>query len=143
MRVYNLTRYLESIQDTPETVKPARQSKPLTTFAHDITPTSGASMYRAMCASCHGVAGTGGGAASANLKTPAPDLTRLTASHGGKFPSTHVANVLGIQAGSATAHGSKEMPVWGNVFRDSHEQPARVQLRIKNLSDYLKSIQKP
>ena len=40
------------------------------------------------------------------------------------------------------AHGSKEMPVWGPVFltMGSHSL-AQVQLQVRNLTNYLESIQ--
>jgi hypothetical protein len=40
------------------------------------------------------------------------------------------------------AHGNKDMPVWGPVFLQmgTHDA-AQVQLRIRNLTKYLESIQ--
>jgi len=48
-----------------------------------------------------------------------------------------------IRSGTVTlAHGSKDMPVWGPIFHSmgGHSQP-QVQLRIRNLTNYLESIQ--
>ena len=40
------------------------------------------------------------------------------------------------------AHGSKEMPVWGpNLHDDGGHSTAQVELRIRNLTNYLESIQ--
>ena len=41
------------------------------------------------------------------------------------------------------AHGSRDMPVWGTLFRslDINNQAA-AQMRVQVLTDYLKSIQK-
>ena len=40
------------------------------------------------------------------------------------------------------AHGSKDMPVWGPIFMSigGHSQ-SDVQLRIRNLTNYLESVQ--
>jgi hypothetical protein len=39
------------------------------------------------------------------------------------------------------AHGSKDMPVWGTLFASVSGSQAEVQLRISNLTEYVKSIQ--
>jgi hypothetical protein len=40
------------------------------------------------------------------------------------------------------AHGSKDMPVWGELFWSmSHGQESQVQQRVSNLTHYIKSIQ--
>jgi hypothetical protein len=48
-----------------------------------------------------------------------------------------------IQGDALTpAHGSKGMPVWGPIFMSiSGHSPADVQLRIRNLTAYLESLQ--
>ena len=41
-----------------------------------------------------------------------------------------------------SAHGSKEMPVWGKVFwRMSQEHSSEVQLRVRNLNKHIESLQ--
>jgi mono/diheme cytochrome c family protein len=102
---------------------------------------SGRQMYKEYCAACHGVDGRGLGPAASALKTPPPDLTTLAKRNGGKFPYDYVANVLrfGIRI---TAHGSADMPTWGPIFGYlEHYNEAAVQQRIKNLCDYLTSLQ--
>ncbi len=104
-------------------------------------PTSGMEMYKAYCASCHGLDGKGDGPAAAALNAPATNLTTLAVKNGGTFPAAHVAAV--IQGDGVTAaHGSKDMPVWGPIFHSmgGHSQ-GQVQLRIRNLTNYLESIQ--
>ena len=104
-------------------------------------PSSGKAMYEAYCASCHGADGKGNGPAAPALKTPPTDLTRLTASNGGKFPDAHIAQIIKGDVLTA-AHGNKEMPVWGPVFLAmGRHDPAQQQLRIRNLTKYLESIQ--
>jgi mono/diheme cytochrome c family protein len=104
-------------------------------------PSSGKEMYLAYCASCHGADGSGDGPAAPALKTPPTDLTQIAAKNGGKFPDAHIVQV--IKGDSMTAaHGNKEMPVWGPVFLQiAGHDPAQVQLRIRNLTKYLASIQ--
>jgi mono/diheme cytochrome c family protein len=104
-------------------------------------PSSGKAMFEAYCASCHGTDGKGDGPAASALKVPATNLTSLSAKNGGTFPAAHVAAELQGDA-MTPAHGSKEMPVWGPIFRSigGHSQ-AQVQLRIRNLTNYLDSIQ--
>ena len=105
------------------------------------TPSSGKGMYDAYCASCHGLGGKGDGPAAPALKMPTTNLTTLAAKNGGTFPAAHVAAV--IQGDALTpAHGSKDMPVWGPIFMSiGGHSPADVQLRIRNLTSYLESLQ--
>lgn len=102
---------------------------------------SGEVMFGQYCAACHGANAKGSGPAAPTLKSPPPDLTTLAKRHGGKFPSDYVSTVLLFGPGT-TAHGSPSMPTWGPIFGILDKQNARaVQQRIKNLVDYLASIQ--
>ncbi len=102
---------------------------------------SGKDMFKQYCAACHGLNAKGHGPARAALKVPAADLTTLTKRHGGEFPYDLVTNILRFGPGVA-AHGSSDMPTWGGIFQymDNYNQ-AVVQKRIKNLCDYLVSLQ--
>jgi mono/diheme cytochrome c family protein len=103
---------------------------------------SGEEMYKEYCASCHGLSGKGDGPAAPAMKTPPADLTTLSARNGGQFPDLKVAQAL--KAGpQIPAHGSEEMPVWGRIFRQMSTAPnaPEVQLRIYNLTEYLKTLQ--
>ena len=104
-------------------------------------PSSGAEMYKAYCASCHGIDGKGNGPASPALKVKLPDLTQLTKNNGGKFPSTHVSNII-IGDSLVAAHGDKEMPVWGPAFlaMDQRDQSV-VFLRVRNLTHHIETLQ--
>jgi len=104
-------------------------------------PSSGQGMFTAYCASCHGQAGKGDGPAAPALKTPPANLTQLAAKNAGKFPELQVAQAIKGDSSTA-AHGSKEMPVWGPVFLYlGHHDPAVMQLRVRNLTKYIESIQ--
>ena len=102
---------------------------------------AGKDMFKQYCAACHGLDAKGHGPARAALKIPAADLTTLAKRHGGEFPYDLVTNVLRFGPGVA-AHGSSDMPTWGGIFQymDNYNQ-AVVQKRIKNLCDYLVSLQ--
>jgi mono/diheme cytochrome c family protein len=103
---------------------------------------SGKVMFKQYCAACHGVDAKGHGPARAALKIPAADLTTLTKRHGGgEFPYDYVSNILRFGPGVA-AHGSSDMPTWGAIFQymDNYNR-ATVEKRIKNLTDYLVTLQ--
>lgn len=140
LRIYNLMRHLEGMQDPPA-VKAVKGKKPLGARITDIRISSGADMYSAFCASCHGRQGLGDGPAAAGLKKHPSDLTMLSANNRGAFPSSNITQLLDRDPGTA-AHGSKDMPVWGDAFRATGESAAVAQLRIRNIVAYLRSIQR-
>jgi mono/diheme cytochrome c family protein len=109
------------------------------------SPTSGQEMYSSYCAACHGAKATGNGPAAQALKVAPPDLTTLAEKNGGVFPADRVRTVL--QFGVMTqAHGSAEMPVWGDLLRTLHSTSPNTNMvvnqRILNLTNYIKGIQK-
>jgi mono/diheme cytochrome c family protein len=99
-----------------------------------------AGMFQSYCAVCHGKDGTGNGpAAKALTKAPA-DLTRIAARNGGAFPEVRVKRYIeGLD--EVPAHGSRDMPMWGDLFRSLSRDTA--QIRVQALSEYLKGMQKP
>jgi mono/diheme cytochrome c family protein len=102
---------------------------------------SGEEMYKTYCAVCHGSDGKGNGPAANSLKVPPPDLTNLTTKNGGKYPALKVAAILNGEEVVA-AHGSKDMPIWGNLFWSmSGGHKAEVQQRVTNLNKYVESLQ--
>jgi len=102
---------------------------------------TGKAMFKQYCAACHGLDAKGHGPARSSLKVPAADLTTLAKRHGGEFPADYVSNILRFGPGVA-AHGSSDMPTWGPIFQymDNYNQPI-VQKRVKNLVDYIASLQ--
>jgi cbb3-type cytochrome c oxidase subunit III len=118
----------------------------------------GKSEFQSSCASCHGMDGKGKGPVSAQLKVPPSDLTVLAKKNNGTFPTNAVYETID---GSRTisAHGIREMPVWGERFNPivnlpHHVDPAYwtlagpdqnpavvVRKRILAVVDYLNRIQ--
>jgi len=116
-----------------------KQIKPVP--AKPISPASGQEMYTTYCAVCHGSDGKGGGPAAEALKVPPPDLTTLARKNSGKYPSDRVVSAIQGDL-HLPAHGSKEMPVWGDLFwRMSQGHTSEVQLRVSNLNNYIESLQ--
>jgi len=105
------------------------------------TPVSGKEMYMNQCAACHGADAKGDGPAAPALKTPPTDLTTMAKKNNGKFPANHVySSIVGDL--NVPAHGTAEMPMWGNVYRSmSKGHESEVQQRISNLTRYIQSLQ--
>ena len=114
--------------------------------------------FQSSCASCHGTDAQGNGPISDQLKIPPPDLTILAKNNNGIFPTNAVYETI---YGSKTiaAHGTREMPIWGERFNPimnlphivdpSYDEldPSRelrevvVRTRILVVIDYLSRIQ--
>jgi mono/diheme cytochrome c family protein len=105
-----------------------------------VSPASGKDMFMEYCATCHGKDGKGNGPAAAALKKAPADLTTLAARNGGKFPEPRVYQFIQGSA-EVPAHGSRDMPIWGTLFRELDRDPGIAHMRMSNLTDYLKSIQ--
>ena len=105
------------------------------------SPTSGPQMFRAYCGDCHGVDGKGNGPVAAVLKITPPDLTTLTQRNQGTFPYDRVFKTISGDA-SPVSHGTREMPIWGPVFREMGKgRRGEAQLRLKTLTNYIASLQ--
>jgi mono/diheme cytochrome c family protein len=121
------------------------QEQPQKTIQHmpvkPTSPASGKEMYTNYCAVCHGAEGKGNGPAADALKTPPSDLTLLSKNNGGAYPALKVASAIRGDS-TVTAHGTKEMPVWGKLFRTiSGGHQSEVDQRVANLVSYIKSLQ--
>jgi len=121
------------------------QEQPKKTIQHmpmkPTSPASGKEMYTHYCAACHGAEGKGNGPAADALKTPPTDLTALSKNNGGTYPALKVSSAIRGTA-KVAAHGSQEMPVWGDLFRAiSGGHQTEVDQRIANLVSYIKSLQ--
>ena len=107
-------------------------------------PDSGALMYEAYCAACHGMTGKGNGPAAQYLKLPPPDLTTMTQRYNEKSVALRVSEVLRFNTESK-AHGTVDMPTWGPLFRalnGNNWKDGETKLRMYNLSQYVQSLQK-
>lgn len=106
----------------------------------------GAELYRQHCAGCHGARGLGDGPVAPLMSVAVPDLTRIAARRGGRFPEDEVARIIDGLSPLA-AHGSRQMPVWGYEFYspDADDETAQRQAteRVERLTRFLASIQQP
>ena len=120
VRLQNLVAFVESIQQGPAAP----------TVAAEI---DGAGLFRAYCANCHGAAGRGDGAMGAQLRRLPPNLTTFAQRNGGVFPAERVRQV--IDGTGVAAHGDRDMPVWGAVFKRSTggEAAARIDAIVRFL----------
>ena len=78
----------------------------------------GKQLFLQYCASCHGTDGKGKGTVAPELRNSVPDLTKIEKKNG-KFPISYIQLVIAGEVGATelVAHGTRDMPVWGRVFR--------------------------
>lgn len=102
---------------------------------------AGAQLFRTYCASCHGVTARGNGPMAEELRRTPPDLTKYTARNGGVFPSERLRQI--IDGRGLAAHGTREMPVWGDAFTGAPggRSAAAARARIDSIVGYLEAIQ--
>ena len=105
-----------------------------------IKSVEGPELFRAYCASCHGLDAKGKSLDAAKLSAKTPDLTVLAANHGGEFPSQDVRDMI-LGDATVAAHGTRAMPIWGPVFHQIEADVDRGNVRVDNLVKYLQSIQ--
>jgi mono/diheme cytochrome c family protein len=100
---------------------------------------TGDALYRRHCASCHGITGHGDGPAAHSLIVPPTDLTRLRTS------AQELMQVIDGRT-AVQAHGSSEMPVWGEIFEQVHldgDHAKRIALlQVQALADYTARLAK-
>ncbi len=105
----------------------------------------GQKMFGKYCSACHGMSATGRGPAAEAMDPRPADLTRIAARRGGEFPE---AKILAIIDGRepVRAHGAKQMPVWGEIFRgemDGAAGEATARGTAWLIIRYLKTVQVP
>ena len=108
--------------------------------AHPIASVNGPDLFREYCAVCHGSEAKGNGPAAAGLKTKPADLTLISRKNNNKYPELHVQNVIEGDDALA-AHGSRDMPIWGQIFHHMSSNEDLGTVRIYNLVKYIEQIQ--
>lgn len=108
--------------------------------ARPIRSNEGKAIYNAYCAACHGVDAKGHGPAAPALKVPPTDLTTYAKRHDGKFSEVALQEIIQNEQ-AVTAHGSSEMPVWGDVFRALETSTELRKLKMHNLIEYIRTLQ--
>jgi len=113
--------------------------------AEDLSSYSGAGLYRAYCASCHGVDAQGDGPVASSLKVEVPDLTGIARRQRGQFPTDRIRKIIDGRM-TVPPHGTREMPVWGQAFRAAGAPQSQDETQVQHLIDllvaYLQSIQR-
>ena len=126
-----LTLPFLSADETPKIKKiPARSTSAI----------SGQDLFREYCAVCHGNDAKGTGPAAGALKVKPADLTLVTRKSGGKYPEIRIQRVINGED-DVTAHGSRDMPVWGQIFRHMSSNQDLGSVRIYNLVKFIEQIQ--
>jgi mono/diheme cytochrome c family protein len=83
-----------------------------TALAVDNDVADGHKYFVRFCASCHGTDGTGDGPVAKSLTTPPANLRKLGDKYGMPLPAHTIAEFIDGRD-TPRAHGSHEMPVWG------------------------------
>jgi mono/diheme cytochrome c family protein len=98
-------------------------------------------IYVRYCAACHGREAKGDGPVAPRLVMRPIDLTRLASKNGGKFPYEKVARAIDGRE-TTRAHGTPDMPVWGEVFaKTSGTEAPSVGDAVKRITHFVWSIQ--
>jgi mono/diheme cytochrome c family protein len=129
VRLQNLVAFIESVQQAP----------PQAAAAAAAGPADGAALFRSYCAACHGLTGHGDGVMTAQLRRVPPNLATFATRNGGVFPAERVRRA--IDGTGIAAHGDREMPVWGAIFKRLPVGGNDAQERIDAVVRYLQEIQ--
>lgn len=101
----------------------------------------GPALYKAYCATCHGTDGKGIGPMTEWLKVKTPDLTRISAREGSKFPLARVQKIISGEENITAGHGTREMPVWGPIFSQVSRDQDLGRMRVYNLAKFIEKMQ--
>jgi len=104
------------------------------------SPASGKGMFNEYCAVCHGQDAKGDGPAATALKRKPTDLTQLSVHNNGKFPDSRIARYIEGDD-KVDAHGSRDMPMWGDIFKSMNGSDEITRMRVSNLTAYIKGLQ--
>ncbi|WP_415401574.1 c-type cytochrome [Tateyamaria sp. SN3-11] len=106
----------------------------------------GAELYRAHCATCHGIEARGNGPMAPALLLRPPNLRELARRNDGTFPTTRV--VMRIDGRDPLVSHGSPMPVYGDFFdgddtatKAETGQPIMTSRPIVDLLAFLENIQ--
>ena len=111
---------------------------------------SGRITYRRYCATCHGMKADGTGSVAKFLKVPPSDLRRIRERASGEWPYELLEKIIDGRW-EVRGHGTREMPVWGEVFQNPLSQTSsmrdetgeeRAKRMIKELIYFIETLQK-
>ena len=108
--------------------------------AHSTISLGGQDLFREYCAVCHGNDARGAGPAASALKVKPADLTQISRKNGSKYPEIRIQRVINGED-ELTSHGSRDMPIWGQIFRHMTSNSDQGAVRIYNLVKYIEQIQ--
>ena len=116
-------------------------ARPQESLAGAARTDEGRKLFMTYCASCHGTAARGDGPVADTLSVRPADLTQLA--KGGPFVADRIQRIIDGRDRYVKAHGSLEMPVWGDAFkrRDGLSEEG-VKARIEAIVRYLQSVQR-
>jgi mono/diheme cytochrome c family protein len=98
----------------------------------------GAALFRTYCACCHGTDAIRSGPAATAMKVVPADLTRIALHNHGMLPAERVRQI--IQGKGPAAHGDRNMPVWGDIFK-RRIGPEEPHVLVDALVRYLDGVQ--
>jgi len=96
--------------------------------ANAVAQTTGQHDFQELCASCHGIDGTGTGATLTEANTP--NLTLLSVKNGGKFPFAQVYRTIDGRELTAS-HKRFAMPFWGEYLQHQGQPSAQSEAAVK------------
>lgn len=112
------------------------QQNPATARSED-----GRTLFLTYCSSCHGTSAHGDGPVAADLLTRPADLTQLATRTEGAFLAAMIQRMIDGRDRYIKAHGSVEMPIWGDAFKREGLSEEAIKARIEAIVRYLRSIQ--
>lgn len=115
----------------------------------DTVPT-GADLYQAYCAACHGAGGQGDGPSAPGLDPKPADLTGLARANDGAFPLLAVMSRIDGYVQGGAVQGSAAMPAFGRLLEGQEVlletgegPPVPTPERLVRLAEHLASLQAP
>jgi mono/diheme cytochrome c family protein len=97
----------------------------------------GRALFTRYCSSCHGLEADGHGPVASFLARPPADLRHLGERYGRPLAADRIARYVDGRE-DVGAHGTREMPVWGERFRVPE---GGLDPRIRAIVTYLESVQ--